>query len=291
MISPLVRRRRLGAELLRLRERHGYSSDGLARAVGVSRQRISRLENGHVGPDLDEVMRILDVLAVSEDDWTRIMDIARQAQERGWWEKFADEMGPRQALYANLEAGATMIREYQMTFLPGLLQTPLFTEARVRADQAAYPDGFHPDKAVQARAARQRMLHRPGGPTYEVIIDELAVRRHAAPPDVVAAQLDHLAAVGHDHEKITIRVLPVAARITGHAVPRSAFSAYTYPDDPPVVAVDTATSDLLLTEPAYVARYAALYQRLAQAAMNPLDSLDFLATVAEELSHQTGRTP
>ena len=34
------------------------------------------------------------------------MTVAREAQERGWWEKFSDQMGPRQALCANLEAGA-----------------------------------------------------------------------------------------------------------------------------------------------------------------------------------------
>lgn len=286
MISPFVRRRRLGAELIRLREDHGYSSDKLAKAIGVTRQRVSRLENGHVRPDLDEVMRILDLLGVGEKRWNQIMTIAREAQERGWWEKFADEMGPRQALYANLEAGARAISEYQMTLLPGLLQIPTFTEIRTRADQAAYPEPFNPARALEARAARQRVLQRPGGPTYEVIIDELAVRRLAAPPDIVRAQLDHLVEIGRDRQKITIRVLPLTATIAGHAVPRSPFFTYRYPDpaDPVVVAVDTITSDLVLTDPTDTNRYLDLYRRLQDAALAPSDSLDLLAAVAEDLS-------
>jgi hypothetical protein len=40
------------------------------------------------------------------------MSIARDARERGWWEKFRDEMGPQQALYADLEAGARSIAEF-----------------------------------------------------------------------------------------------------------------------------------------------------------------------------------
>jgi transcriptional regulator with XRE-family HTH domain len=237
-------------ELIRLREEHDYSAERLAKAIGVARQRISRVENGHVRPDLDEVMRILDVLNVGEKRWDQIMTIAREAQERGWWEKFANEMGSRQALYANLEAGASTISEYQMTLLPGLLQIPAFTEARARADRGAYPAHFDPVRALEARSARQRMLERPGGPTYEVIIDELAVRRFAAPPSVVAAQLQHLVKVGRNRRKVTIKVLPLAARIFGHAVPRSAFFTYRYPDpgDPVVVAVDTVTSDLVLTD-------------------------------------------
>jgi len=293
VISPYVRRRRLATELVRLREEHDYSADKLAKAIGVARQRLSRVENGHVRPDLDEIMRILDVLNVGEKRWEQIMTIAREAQERGWWEKFADEMGPRQALYANLEAGARGISEYQMTFLPGLLQIPAFTEARARANRAAYTEHFDPARALEARAARQRLLERPGGPSYEVIIDELAVRRYAAPPPIVAEQLRHLVDVGKNRKKVTIRVLPLAAPIFGHAVPRSAFFTYRYPDpgDPVVVAVDTVTSDLVLTDPVDVGRYLTLYERLQEAALSPEDSLDFLAAAAQEMPNGTGKQP
>lgn len=289
VVSPFVRRRRLAAELIRPREEHGYSAEKLAKTIGVARQRISRLENGHVAPDLDEIMRILSVLNVGEKRWNQIMTIAREAQERGWWEKFADEMGPRQALYANLEAGACTITEYQMTLLPGLLQIPVFTEARIRADRVAYTARFDPARALEARAARQRMLERPGGPRYEVIIDELAVRRPAAPPEIVRAQMDHLVDIGHHRKQVTIRVLPLVASIASHAVPRSSFSTYRYPDaDPVVVAVDTVTSDLVLAEPSEVGHYVSLYERLQDAALSPADSLDVLTTVAEDLTRRIG---
>jgi transcriptional regulator with XRE-family HTH domain len=278
-------------ELIRLREEHDYSADRLAKAIGVARQRISRVENGHVRPDLDEVMRILDVLNVGEKRWAQIMTIAREAQERGWWEKFADEMGPRQALYANLEAGAQRICEYQMTLLPGLLQVRDYTAERIRIDKADWSAQFDPARALEARAGRQRLLERPGGPTYEVIIDELAVRRLAAPPRVVGAQLRHLIEIGNHRKKTTIRVLPLTAAIFGYAVPKSAFFIYRYPDpgDPVVVAVDTVTSDLVLTEPADVGHYVSLYERLQDAALSPADSLTFLATVAQELPSETGQ--
>ncbi|MDG4829995.1 helix-turn-helix transcriptional regulator [Solwaraspora sp. WMMD1047] len=284
MISPFVRRRRLAAELIRLRDERGYSSARVAVEIGVARQRISRLENGHVAPDLDEIMRILQLFGVNQQRWQQIMLIAREAQERGWWAKYADEMGSRQALYANLEAGASEIREYQMVYLPGLLQITSYTEARVRIDR---PDGatFSHARALEARAGRQRMLERPGGPRYEVIIDELAIRRFAAPAPVVADQLDHLALVGHDRSATTIRVLPLSAKIRHYTVPRSAFFVYRYPDphDPVVVAVDTVTDDLVLTEEADVNRYFDLYAKLQEASMAPGDSLDFLAATAQKI--------
>lgn len=287
MISPFVRRRRLARELIRLREEHGYSSARLATDIGVARQRISRLENGHVSPDLDEIMRILQLFGVTESRWNQLMTIARDAQERGWWAKFADEMGSRQALYANLEAGASEICEYHLVFLPGLLQIPTYTEARAHMDRPS-SDGYDPAHALEARAARQRMLERPGGPTYEVVIDEVAIRRLAAPPSIVAGQLDHLVHEGHHRQALTVHVLPLTAKIPDHAVPRSAFYTYRYPDpgDPIVVAVDTVTDDLVLTEEAGVNRYLDLYRKIRSAALAPPDSLDFLAAVAEE--HREG---
>ncbi|WP_432832936.1 helix-turn-helix domain-containing protein [Dactylosporangium sp. CA-092794] len=290
MISPHVRRQRLASELIKLREEHGYSTQRLAMKVGIPRQRISQLQNGHLSPDLDDIIRILDVFNVGERRWEMIMSIARDAQGRGWWEKYREEMGPRQALIADLEAGARSIVEYQMTLLPGLLQTPAFTEVRARADRGAYPEHFDPSRALEARAMRQRVLERAGGPTYEVIIDELAVRRHAAPPEVVRGQLDHLVELGRHRKKITIRILPLSSSVPGHVVPRSSFFTYRYPDpgDPIVVAVDTLLADDVLTDPAMVSPYIDLFKRIQQAALSPTDSLNFLANVAEELPRYPG---
>jgi transcriptional regulator with XRE-family HTH domain len=283
MISPRVRRLRLAAELVQLREDHGYSAARLATAIGVARQRISRLENGHIAPDLDEIMRMLQVFEVDAVRREQLMTIAREAQERGWWAKYADQMGPRQALYADLEAGACDIREYQMVFLPGLLQIRSYTEARARMDRSSAVH-FDLERALEARAARQRMVERTGGPCYSVVIDELAIRRSAVPAHILRAQLDHMVEAGHDRPSLTIRVLPLTAAIRDHAVPRSAFFTYRYPDpaDPVIVAVDTVTDDLVLTRTTDVSRYLELYRKLEEAALTPIDSLDFLAAVAEE---------
>lgn len=282
VISPYVRRLRLAGELRALRSQAGLTHEQLAKRIGQSRAQISRLENGHV-VDLDDVMRILDALTIDDERWTRIVTIAREAGERGWWES-NKAMGERQSLYANLEAGALTIREFQMAFIPGLLQTPEFTRCRGESDLEAGPVSFASDKAAAGREGRQRMLRRPGGPTYELILDELAVRRMAAPREVVKAQLYHIAATVNGNPKIRLWVLPVDAVIDGYALPRSAFSIYTFsdPDDPTVVAVDTVTSDLLLTESDDVKRYEELFDRLREASHSAQESLEQLITVAQQ---------
>jgi transcriptional regulator with XRE-family HTH domain len=281
MISPYVRRLRLAAELRALRTHAGVTHVQLAKQIGQSRAQISRLENGHV-VDQDDVMKILDALGVDDERWTQIMTIAREAGERGWWESNRF-MGERQALYANLEAGAQTIREFQMTFIPGLLQTPDFTRARGEADRVAGAPSLNADKAADGRVGRQRMLRRPGGPAYEVIIDELAIRRSSAPPEVIKAQLYHITATVNGNPKITARVLPVQATIDEYSVPRSAFSIYTFhdPGDPTIVAVDTVTNDLVLTESDEVKRYEELYDRLRSASLSMHESLDLLIETAK----------
>jgi len=284
VISPYVRRLRLGSEIRALRAEAGLTAAQLAKQIGRSRADISRLENGHV-VDQADVLKILDVAGVDGDRWTKIMTIAREASETGWWESYKD-MGDRQAMFANLEAGATTIREYQQTFVPGLLQTPEY--ARARTDPALHEplaDGT-PDGIVAGRAMRQRIFRRPGGPAYEAIIDELAIRRLTAPPEVAKKSLYHLATLVNENPKITVRVLPVDARIEAYATPRATFYIYTFADpvDPTLVVADTYTTELFLSEPAEVAHYQLLFDRLRDQAWQESKSLDLIIEAAERLS-------
>jgi transcriptional regulator with XRE-family HTH domain len=284
MISPYVRRLRLASEVRQLRAASGLTADQLAKRIGRSRADISRLENGHA-VDQADVIKILDALGVDGDQWTKIVTIARQASEKGWWESHKT-MGERPALYANLEAGACRIRGYEQTFVPGLLQIPELVHARTSAIATLEPVSGTVEGILDGRAGRQRMFRRPGGPTFEVIMDELAVCRLAVPPNIVKKQLYHLATLVNAEAKVTLRILPVRARIKDFTVPRCTFSICTYPDpgDPQVVAIDTVTSDLILTDPQDVTPYDRLYERLWEAALPPEQSLDLLTKAAATLA-------
>src|SRR5579875_701405 len=162
MISPYVRRQRLAAELRGLRLAAQLTHTQLSRLSGETNPQLSRLENWHV-VDLASVLRILEALDVTGDEWTRIMTIAREAAEKGWWETIRG-IGDRQALFANLEAGATSIRQYQQTFIPGLLQIPEYVRARCESDAILGSPVDRIDGVMEGNARRQQMLRRPGAP-------------------------------------------------------------------------------------------------------------------------------
>ena len=105
------------------------------------------------------------------------------------------------------------------------------------------------DGVLAGRAGRQRNLRRPGAPVVEIIVDEPALLRRAAPAGVVNRQLRQLVAVVKGGQpNVTLRVLPVDAQFREFIAPRGTFFMYTYPDpgDPRVVAIERVISESVL---------------------------------------------
>ncbi|MBG6133977.1 transcriptional regulator with XRE-family HTH domain [Longispora fulva] len=259
----------------------------LALAIKVSRQRLSRILNLRSKPTMDEVQDLADVLKLQGEDARLFELIGRDAQTAGWWQRIREKIGPRQALAADLECGATELFEYHLTIPPGLLQTPEYAAARAATDTAEWPKGFDPAMAVDARRRRQRAVLRPGGPGYQVVIDELALRRLSAPWQVTCEQLRHIATVARTPNRVLVRVLPIDAEINSNRVPKSAFSLYRHESgDPEIGVADTVTSDVMITDPAEVTSYHVLHAALSDAALGTHDSIAFLHDLANHISHR-----
>ncbi len=289
MTSPFVRRRRLAAELRRLREDRGLTADQLAKLLHVSRMKISKLENAHVRPDLAEVMKILDALGVSGAQWEEIVRIARDAAERGWWDAYGDSMGERQRIYADIESGARTIREYVLGVMPGILQIPEYTWALVDQMRAEGPLKYVPERSVAARAERRKAVLRQDGPEYEVILDEVGLRRFRVPPEVMTAQLHHLVRMVEGLPRLSVRVFPFTTGMVTARLPRSDLSLFTFPDpaDPPM-AVGTADADIFQIDPEEVARIVRRYEYVRDASLSPVSSLSLLSELAEEIADRAG---
>lgn len=283
MQSPYVSRLRLARELRRLREDHGCSLSDLASHLGVSRQRVSVIENGHEGTSDRLISAMCDHFSIGEHRRMLLLKLAADTRAKGWWERDEQKMGPRQALAANLELGVSKILEYSISLIPGLLQTPEYSESRVQADPSATTDGFDPVQALRARAERQRRLSAPGGPTYDVVVDALAILRETTPAHVMRRQLLHLLSLTPANPRLTLRILPVEAHIVGQSVPRSSFSIYLrQPDDPVVVSVDTMTEDLVLATEPDVGHYRHSHERLRAAALTPQRTAALILDLSRE---------
>ncbi len=204
-------------------------ADELAKRIHYSRMKISRLENAHGRPDVADVITILNTLEVPEQKWMELVRLAHDAAVKGWWDAYGNAMGPRHRLYADIESDADSTREYNLSAIPGILQTPELLSSLVEIRRKEGRLDFQPEKMVEARMKRREMILRPGGPTCEFIIDEGVVRRRTVPRPVMAAQLQHMVQFITAEPRLTLRVLPVNADLEGVLLPQATFALYPSP--------------------------------------------------------------
>lgn len=277
--SPTVRRRRLAAELRRLRDRADLTIEDVAEKLECSTSKISRIETGHVGVKPRDARELLRLYGVADDQLDALVQLAKEARTKGWWHAYNEVFT---GAFVGLEAEASSLRAYQALLVPGLLQTGDYMRTVIHA---ARPDATatEADKRVEARLARQRLLTDADPPRYWAVIDEAVLYRPVGGATVMREQLDRLvarAALPH----VTVQVLPFSAG--AHSGMDGPFLILGFPEqaDPDVVYVDSTTAGFYLEEPAEILRYTLMFDHLRAAALSPDDSLTRIAEAAARFS-------
>ncbi|MGS2615189.1 helix-turn-helix domain-containing protein [Micromonospora sp. LZ34] len=275
--SPVIRRARLGAELRQLRRREALTLEQVCDRLGwASTSKLSRIELGQSRPDLADVLDLLDVYQVPAPQRDALIVIARDAATtRGWW-KALGEMGERQRTYAELEAGAASIVDYQPAVVPGLLQTPAYARLRIAAGRLLEP-GVDVEADVRARLVRHEVLRRPEPPRYTALLGDPACDPADASPEVWREQLRHLVGLA-ELPNVTIRLVPRGVAARG-VQPLTPYSCYSFPDpaDPRTVMLEALTTDVRLVAAPDVDRYERLTGWLLGAALPAEESIAELA--------------
>jgi transcriptional regulator with XRE-family HTH domain len=272
--TPTGRRRRLGAELRRLREDAGLTIDRVAEALECSQSKVSRIETGQVSATPRDVRDILELYRVSDAQREAMVQIAREARQQGWWQKFVDVPDGVPA-YIGLEAAATSIDVYMSLIVPALLQTADYARAVIGAVRPDLPGG-EIDRRVELRMRRQALLDQEHPPALRVLLDDTVLRRPVGGPAVMAAQRRRLLEDAA-RSAVTIRVLEVEAGT--HAGMDGPFTIFGFPAaaERDVVALDSAADALYLEDPEDVARYRRVFELLLPAALPPEASAELIA--------------
>ena len=267
--TPTGRRRRLGAELRRLREAAGLTIDKVAEELECSPSKVSRIETGQVSATPRDVRDMLGLYRVDDDRLEAMVQVAREARQRGWWQKFVDVPDGVPA-YVGLETAATSIDVYMALLVPALLQTPDYARAVIAAVRPDLPPA-EIDRRVELRLRRQDLLDQERPPRMRVLLDDTVLRRPVGGPAVMAAQRRRLLADA-DRPAGTIQVLEVGAG--AHAGMDGPFTIFGFPApaERDVVALDSAADALYLEGPEDVARYRRVFELLLPAARSPEDS-------------------
>ncbi|MFC7479316.1 helix-turn-helix domain-containing protein [Luedemannella flava] len=272
----------LGAHLRRLREAAGVTREDAGWEIRSSESKISRMELGRVSFKERDVADLLTLYGLDDDEErTRLLALARDANTPGWWHRYGDVLPSWFQSYLGLEASASLIRTYEVQFIPGLLQTPEYARGVILLGNAtAKPDDV--DRRVTLRIKRQEVLTRTEPPQLWAVVDEAALRRPIGGAEVMRGQLEALLAATK-LPNVRLQVIPF--RAGGHAAAGGAFSILRFPDQdlPDVVYVEQLTSALYLDKRDDVDHYAEAMERLCVEAEPPTRTSEILERILRDL--------
>ncbi|MDW8478337.1 DUF5753 domain-containing protein [Streptomyces scabiei] len=281
--GPTVRRRRLGSELRRLRERARLDQAAAARHLECSTSKISRLETGQGLAKVLEIKSLLDLYEVTEEpEREAILTLHRTASQVGWWEQaeFEQVLPSGLGVFVGLEFDARSVQEWELGFVPGLLQTPEY--ARAVLSSVPRRDPVEIDRLVTVRMMRQKRLTQEKEPLeLWAVIDDAVLRRPIGGRDVMRAQLAVLAESA-TRPNITLQVYPSTSKDV-HPGLRGAFSLLEFgPADPRIGYVDSQAGNTFLEKDRQVRTLVDTFDRLRAGALDPEESAALLHNLAAE---------
>jgi len=275
-----MRRRRLAAELRRLRTDGRLTVEDVAGRLQWPASKVSRIENRQVGVSPQDLRKLLDLYQAKDRAYReQLLEMGRRATERGWWQSYSGLL-PALGNLIGLEAEAATIRTYEPELIPGLLQTADYARAVIRSGFPA-ETMEEIDRRVEIRLERQEALTRtnPPPPKISVVLNEGVLARRVGGPEVMRAQLEHLIRE-RDRANVVIQVLPFS---TGeHPAMVGPFTMLTFldPADPGVVNVENVLGALAMEQPEEIRAYEEVWSALQARAVSPDDSRAVIKTYA-----------
>jgi transcriptional regulator with XRE-family HTH domain len=292
--GPAVPRRRLGAELRRLRDEAGLTLEQAAKALECSTSKISRLETGKGLPkqrDVRDLVRLYGKEA--EAQLERLLRWAREGSKAGWWQEYTRVLPAEPFMLDGvdrlvaLESDASRIKTFAQPCVFGLLQTSQYARAILAS---ALPQ-HHDDEIsllVELRMRRQAVLDRAESAVdLHVVLDESALRRVVGGPHVMAGQMLRLIEMGR-RSNVIIQVLPFAAgfaRASG-----GPFMLIEFADsvDQDVVYVESQAGSAYLEGDFGVETYARIFDDVVGRALGPVETESWLEELADEFEPSAG---
>ncbi|MFF8281488.1 helix-turn-helix domain-containing protein [Streptomyces albus] len=284
-MSPAVPRRVLGIRLRRLREAQYISPREAAEAIRVTPRHIEDVEQGRTGCALRDVADLLTIYGVTDESERAVLTaLAQQAGRPGWWHAFQGVVPGWLHNYLGLEQAASVIRTYEVQFVPGLLQTREYARAVIELAHEEEPEAGI-QRRVELRMRRQQILFGPRSPHLWAVIDEAALRRPVGGAATMRAQLRHLIALS-ELPQVTVQIMPFSAG--GHAAAGGPVTLLRLPESElsDVVYLEQLDSACYLEDETDIEAYRRVTDRLVTRSMPPDETREMLRTIAEELPEE-----
>ncbi|MBO2463452.1 helix-turn-helix domain-containing protein [Actinomadura violacea] len=255
------------SELTAWREKAGLSKTALAETLGYTPQWICQVEAAKSIPSKD--------FAENLDTYFKTNGVFERQQKRIIETRHMAILPPGFTEYQQREAEASQVRVYQLTLIHGLLQTEEYSRAVIGHNQ----DVDTVERLVAERLKRQELLTRENPPYVWFTLDEAALRRKIAGPEIMRSQLAHLLDLD-ERPNISIDIVP--QREGYYPGLAGSFTILTFMDAPDVVYGEIAGQGMLIQEPRVVADFAVRYNSMRGDALRVEESRALITSVMEE---------
>nr|WP_202888269.1 helix-turn-helix transcriptional regulator [Kribbella solani] len=272
----------LGAHLRRMRVAAGISRSDAGWEIRSSESKVSRMELGRVGLKERDVGDLLTLYGLDdEEERGRLLTLAREANNPGWWHRYGDVLPSWFHSYLDLEAAAQLIRVYELQFVPGLLQTEEYIRAVIQLGRGMIA-AEEVERRVTLRTNRQEILTRPDPVRLWAVVDEAVLQRPIGGVKAMLTQIDHLIEASQ-YPNVTLQVMPF--KVGGHAATGGAYSILRFPEQdlPDMVYIEHLTSALYLDKLEDLDQYTATMEALCVAAPPPSKTRDHLMRIRKDV--------
>jgi transcriptional regulator with XRE-family HTH domain len=277
--SPTVRRRRLAAELRRLRERAGLTGDDVAKRVEWSASKVSRIETAQTAPGTSDIKKLLVLYGVEGRSADELLALGQEATRKGWWETYSSTLPPEYSALVGMEAEAKSAFSWAAQIVPGLFQTAEYAREVTNGytEQIAPIPPSETRRRVEVRLARQQVLTRDNPLELRAVLDESVLYRRFGNRDVMNSQMEKLLELS-ESDNISLRILPLDGR---HPIGTGAFVLLHFGDvhhvtHEDVVYIESLTGGRYVEEEDEVYRYRRSFDRLSELALDEAKSRKML---------------
>lgn len=278
--EPTVRSRELGLALLRAIGTAGLNQSDLANVLAWSPSKVSRMVSGKRCASSEDVSAVLAVGGIVGPKRRELLEMARHATERGWWQEFGDRLPAELRTLSDHEDSALTITGFETAVIPGLLQTSDYAKALFAATPVI-PEPEIKDR-VLTRARRQRIFDRQFPALFRFFIDEYALRRTGPGPRIMCGQVHHLLRMSV-RPYIEVRVIPDAV---GFHAGQQPFQLMEFTEINPVLHIENLTSVLFLERSDSIQSYRRNIDALSKVALDEERSRSWLTELARQLGEE-----
>ena len=267
-------RAELAEGIRQLRAASGMSGVSVAGRLGWSQAKVSKIETGKVVASSEDVRALLDLYQPPTEMRERLEERAEALNDRYATLRMLRKRGlhrVQEDIGRNAQS-TSVIRSFQPSLVPGLLQTPEY--ARAVFGQPLTMEATDVARAVRARLDRQTLLFAPER-EFHFVVTEAALRWRMGDAAIMRAQLDRLANLS-TLKNVCLGVLPWSAFVP--QVPKNGFTVL----DEREVSVESFTTHRSISEPRDVRFHLEIFQLFADAAIYGDEARAFLAELTRE---------